>query len=345
MKRMLAFLLSLVMILAATACSSHTSDTNNEEESTQSDIGQESGAGFTAIVCEDSAGAPFSQLVWSGFERIQEEFGTEIKFVEALEAAAYEQQLRAIAEQGANPVYCMFDAVSQIATDISAEYPDTFFCLIDSNLETDAPNVCRIGADSYDPSFIGGVLAAMRTSTGKVAWIGCYDSDVVNRYRDGFMGGVAYANEKFGLNVTVEVSHIGDAVDTVKGSEAAKIMIDRGADIVAQAANQAGIGVIRACEEANIPCIGCDSWQGDVSDVVFWTAIVGTDQAVYFTYEEFQSGNLDAGRHIYGITNGTAIYDDRDYEKLNDEEKAVVDEIIAGVKDGSLDIYSYNPNA
>ena len=63
MKRMLAFLLSLVMILAATACSSHTSDTNNEEESTQSDIGQESGAGFTAIVCEDSAGAPFSQLV------------------------------------------------------------------------------------------------------------------------------------------------------------------------------------------------------------------------------------------------------------------------------------------
>ncbi len=341
MKRILSLLLILVLLVSLVAC---TEKDPSKTKGTDATAPSESTVGFTAIVCEDSAGAPFSKLVWSGFERINEEFGTVIKFVEALDAAAYEQQLRSVAEQGANPVYCMFDAVSQIAIDISAEYPDTFFCLIDSNLETDSKNVLRIGADSYDPSFIGGVLSAMRTKTGKTAWVGCYDSDVVNRYRDGFMAGVAYANERFGTTVSVDVSHIGDAVDTVKGAEAAMIMIDRGADIVAQAANQAGIGVIRACEGAGVLCVGCDSWQGELSDSVFWTAIVGTDQAVYFTYVDFLAGKLESGRHIYGITNNTAIYDDRDYEKLSQEEKVIVDEIMTGVKEGTLDIYAYNPN-
>ena len=351
MKKVFALALALIMLLSFVACAAPAAEEAPAAEApaAEAPAAEEAPAegekAFTAVIADDSFGAPFSQLVWSGFLRLQEEFGTDIKFVEALDAAAYEQQLRAIAEQGANPVFVMFDGLSQVAMDISAEYPDTFFVLLECNIPCDLPNVCHVAADAYDSNFIAGVMSAMRTEVGKLAWIGCYDSDVVNRYRDGYHAGINWANEKFGTSVTLDVSHIGDAVDTVKGAEAAKIMIDNGADIVAQAANMAGIGVINACQDAGVLCVGCDSWQGDKAECVFWTAIVAIDKAIYATYCDFLEDKLEPGVHTYAIHNGGAAYDERDYERATDEEKAIIDGIMADVKAGVLDIYSLNPYA
>jgi basic membrane protein A len=352
MKRFLAFILVAVMLFSAAACAApanvpETPDTEVPESEEPTAAPEEpaseepEAAGFTCIVSESAAGAPFSKLTWKGFEQIESETGTKVQFVEALEPAEFEEQLRAMADLGANPIYSMFDGVNLVAADIADEYPDTQFILIDSNEKQNQPNVTNIIVDSFEPSFVAGLVAAMTTKTGKVGWVGCLDIPVITRFYDGFAAGVKYANETYGLNVTSEKVYIGDAADTVKGAETAKLLIDKGVDVIYHAANEAGLGVIQACVEANVKCIGVDEWQGSINELVYWSALIAINDAVYDSYNRYVGGTLESGELSYGIKTGSPIYDQRDYDKLPDDVKAAVDTLMAGVNDGTIDVFSY----
>ena len=354
MKKFLAILLAVAMIFCIAGCSktenteketTGTTDaanttetpeeTNNEQPATPTDDG------MICIVSESSQGAPFSQQTWQGFQMIEEQFGTKIKFVEALEASEYETQLRAMAEVGAKVIFSMFDAVNLVAAEIAPEYPDVQFVLIDCNQTFDIPNVTSIVVDSWEPSFVAGVVAAKTTKTGVVGWVGCLDISVINRFYEGYAAGVDYANQTYGTSVTVEKTYVGSSEDTVKAAEAAKMLMNKNADVIYQAANESGLGVIQACSEAGIKCIGVDRWQGDIDDCVFWSALIAIEQGVYKTYENYLDGGLTENTINYGVANGFPIYADVDYEKLPADVKEAVDTVINGISSGELDVYAY----
>lgn len=296
---------------------------------------------FICIVSESSMGAPFSQQTWLGFQNIAEAYGSDIKFVEALEASEYETQLRTMAEAGAQVIFSMFDGVNLVAAEIAPEYPDVNFVLIDCNSEFDIENVTCIVVDSWEPSFVAGVVAAMTTQTGVLGWVGSIDIPVITRFYDGYQAGVNYANEKFGLNVKTVKSIIGDSEDTVKAAECAKVCINEGADIIYQTANEAGLGVIQACADAGIKCIGVDKWQGDVDSCVFWSALVCIEQGVFNTYETYKNGTLEGGSIVFGIANGFPIYAETDFNALPENVQSAVAEVMAGVQNGTLDVFAY----
>lgn len=184
----------------------------------------------------------------------------DIKMVEAMDKAEYPEQIRAMAQLGANPIYAMFDTVNEVVLDVADEFPDTKFYLIDCEMENSEPNCANLIVDPYEASFIAGFVAAKTTETGKLGWIGHTDHPTITRFRDGYTAGARYANP----DIVVESAFTGDPSDPVKGQETAKIIIDRGVDVIFQSANQSGMGVIKACGEAGIKCIGVDEWQGDV---------------------------------------------------------------------------------
>lgn len=347
-KRLLAFLLALVLALGATACGAKNNPGNNKPgnpDSPSTPDSDSSGGGKAPLVClisEVPAGDPFVDLTWQGFEKIHEETGAEVKLVEALEPAEYEEQIRAMAEMGANPIYTMYDAVSLVALEIASEYPDTKFIPIDCNEETTLENVTCIVVDSFEPCFIAGVVAALTSESGNIAWIGSLDIGVINRFYDGFAAGIAYANQAYGTNASVSKTFIGNAEDSVKGAETAKIVLDAGADVVAQAASQAGIGVLQACIDAGVKCIGVDKWQGDMDELVFWSALIAIQDAVPTAYNSYIKGEFDGVNSIsYGISTGSPIYASQDYDELPEDVKAAVDEVMAGVAGGTIDVFSY----
>ncbi len=352
MKKLLAILLALTILFSLSACAGTPDSPATESTAPASSadpaahsvsdepIADDSDT-LICIVSESAQGAPFSQQTWIGFEMVQEAYGAQIKFVEALEASEYETQLRAMADAGAKVIFSMFDAVNLVAAEIAPEYPDVRFVLIDCNQTFDIDNVTCIVVDSWEPSFVAGVVAALSTETGVVGWVGCLDIPVINRFYEGYAAGIDYANQTFGLNITVEKTYVGDPADTVKAYEAAKMLLSKDADIIYQAANEAGLGVIQACADNGVRCIGVDKWQGDVNDCVFWSAVICIEQGVYNTYEAYHNGTLTGGSINYGIGNDFPIYADVDYEKLPDNVKTAVDDVIKGVKDGTLDVYSY----
>ena len=196
-KKLSALLLSLAMVLSLAACGGTPAASGGDVESKDNaDAADDAPAaeGLVCLISEAPAGDPFVDLTWQGFEKIHETTGVEVKLVEALEAAEYEEQIRAMAEMGANPIYTMYDAVSLVALEIADEYPDTQFIPIDCNEETDQPNVTCIVVDSFEPCFVAGLVAALSSESGNIAWIGSLDIGVINRFYDGFAAGINYAN-------------------------------------------------------------------------------------------------------------------------------------------------------
>lgn len=173
-------------------------------------------------------GDPFISLCIKGLEKLADEQGATLKIVETVDKAEYEDQTRAMAEMGANPVYTMWGDLSEIADRIAPEYPDTDFVLCDVYMETDQPNVSSVAVDPSQSAFIAGVVAANNTEVNKVGFIAHADRPVSRKYRDGYIQGVEYVNP----DIEVKVAYVGNDQDPVKGQEVAKLMVqNEGVDL------------------------------------------------------------------------------------------------------------------
>ena len=310
-------------------------DTKTEDKTDVKDTEKVEEKKTIALLIPSPVGDPFIALCVKGLDKLAAEYNAELKIIETLDKAEYEEQVRAMAELGANPVYCMWGDLSEIAVKVAPEYPDTKFVLADVYMKTDEPNVSSISVDPYASSFIAGYIAANTTEENKVGFIAHADRPVSRRYRDGFISGVQHVNP----DITVDVAYVGNDQDPVKGQEVAKLMIqNNGVDIIFQSASRSGLGVIAGCEDQGIKCIGSDDWQGDVSDVVFWSALKPFDEALYVEGKTYFDGAFESGDKAYGLNQGLPMYDQRDFDKLPKELQDGVLEIVEGIKDGSITI-------
>lgn len=276
-------------------------------------------------------GDPFISLCIKGLEKLADEQGATLKIVETVDKAEYEDQTRAMAEMGANPVYTMWGDLSEIADRIAPEYPDTDFVLCDVYMETDQPNVSSVAVDPSQSAFIAGVVAANNTEVNKVGFIAHADRPVSRKYRDGYIQGVEYVNP----DIEVKVAYVGNDQDPVKGQEVAKLMVqNEGVDLIFQSASRSGLGVIAGCEELGIKCIGSDDYQGDVSACVIWSALKPIDEALYVVGKSSFDGEFMSGDKEYGLTDGLPMYTQQEFDSLSEDVqesvKKVEEEFMAG---------------
>ncbi len=328
-KRVIAGIMAAALL---TGCS-QKAEKPEDAEKKENAVGTE----MAAMIISIAQGDPFLTLAFDGVEALAEEYGIEAKIIEALDKSEYSEQIRAMAETGANPIYVVWDDLAAEAIKIAPEFPDTKFIVVDCYETSDLENVKTIVVEPQEAAFVAGVVAAKTTQTGNVSWIGSADQPVINKFRAGFEAGVSYAAPQ----VTCESLYIGDANDPNKGGELTKQVIGKGADVVMHSANKAGLGVIRACEEAGVKAIGADEWQGEINeDIVFWSALKDITGAVYQSGKSVLDGTFTSGMDVYDIQSGVRIYDERDYEKLPEEVKAAVDEAVEKIKSGELEVSS-----
>ena len=282
-----------------------------------------------------TVGDPFIALSIKGLDRLAQEQGATLRTVETLDSAEYEDQVRAMADMGANPVYLMWGDLSEIGLRLAPEYPDTNFVLCDVDMQTSEPNVSSVSVDPSEAAFIAGIVAANTTEKKKVGFIAHADRPVSRKFRDGFTNGVHYADP----SVEVAVAYVGDDQDPVKGQEVAKLMIqNEGVDLIFQSASQSGLGVISGCEEMGIKCIGSDDYQGDVSDCVIWSALKPIDEALYMEGDASFKGTFESGDKVYGLSYGLSLYTEIEFNNLSEELQNTVTEVIDGINSGEIDV-------
>jgi basic membrane protein A len=219
---------------------------------------------------------------------------------EAATNAQIEQGLRKLVQRGAKTVVAMGFAMADAVAAVSAESPDVNFTIVDVNwLQGD--NLQQIAFREHEGSFLVGMLAAMHSKTGTVGFVGGMDIPLIRKFHGGFEQGALYANPdvKVLMNMTGTTPEAWN--NPTKGAELTKAQIDKGADVIYQAAGGTGIGVLQAAADAGVWGIGVDANQNYMHPGQILTSMLKrVDVAVYNAFKTSHDGNYQTGVFSYG---------------------------------------------
>lgn len=289
----------------------------------------------TILIMNQPAGNPFADLVFSGLQKLEKETGVPAKQVPGVQAGAYEQQLRSAASNGFNPVMVLWDDLGNAVGKVADDFPDTKFIIVDSTVDPKLKNVQSLTIDTVKPAYLAGVVGTHLSKTGKLGFVGGQDMGVVNQYRCGFEAGVKSAAPSH----TVTTTYAGTFTDPLKGQQIAASLKGDGVDVILQAANQTGLGVLKGAAQTGIFGIGSDSWQGDIAKgSVPWSALKDAGTAAYQVAKDVLDKKFQAGPYVYDAAKGAPLYDERDLTVLEPDLQATVKKIEAELRAGTINV-------
>ena len=263
--------------------------------------------------------------------------GIDLKYVEAPDILAFESLQRALAKKGYQLVIAIGFGQSEAVGRVAPHFPKTHFALIDGKV--DAPNVKSIFFQEHEGSYLVGALAAMKSKTHKVGFIGGMDIPLIRRFEMGYSAGVHSVSP----DAIVATQYIGMTAEAwnnpAKAKEVALSQYQQGADIIFVAAGASGTGVFDAADETKNFSIGVDSNQNWMKPGRILTSMVKkVDVAVFETIKDELNHNFTAGVTVFGLKNNgidyavdrynSALMSKSDVEKLEQIKKDIIAEKI-----------------
>lgn len=299
-------------------------------------------ADFSVAMITDVGGVndeSFNQSAWEGMQRLKDDLGMKVSFIESQIDADYAPNLDKKTDEAPNIIwgigYLMKDAIREAAE----ANPDQLYALIDDSFEEDElPNVISVTFKAEESSFLVGYAAALMTETDRVGLVIGMESPVMDRFRFGYEAGVQYGAKELGKEIQVDYSVVESFSDSAKGKAMAQKMYTDGCDIVFHAAGQAGTGVIEAGKEADKWAIGVDLDQNKLApDHVLTSSLKNVGNAVYDVSVRVMNGEELGGKTIeMGIVeNGVGLAESSD-KNMPADQLAKVKELEEKLKAGEI---------
>jgi basic membrane lipoprotein Med (substrate-binding protein (PBP1-ABC) superfamily) len=166
-----------------------------------------------------------------------------VRHVETRTPAEFEEAFRDFAGRGFDLIFGHGFEYQEAAAKVAAEFPDTVFITTSGN--TLLPNMAPMVFELEQAIYLCGVMAARMTETGTLGLIGGIDLPSIRSTFIAFRGGALAARPQ----VVVRDVFIGNFDDTAAAREAARALLEEGADLLLHQANDAGRGVFRAVSE------------------------------------------------------------------------------------------------
>jgi len=242
-------------------------------------------------------GGPIDGMV-EGLDRAAADFGVEVKKLESVDAAGFEDNIRAMAADGYDLIITTFGYMQEPMNTVALEYPDTKFAGIyqDTNLaDPKIPNVWGTSFQGGATFYITGYMAGKISKTGKIGMIPGAEEPGPNSEANAFMQGVKAANP----NATVEFAFVGSYEDPAKAKEIAAAMIADGVDVIQGDAGSTDSGIVEAAKEnGKVVVMSCVGAYPDY-DYFAGTIPLGFGDTVYDAVKMAVEGDFPGG------TNGT----------------------------------------
>ena len=239
--------------------------------------------------------ASFNDSAAAGLDKAISDIGVKKENTKELTATDQESEdskltrLRQLAQEGHNPVVSVGFAYTEATVKIAAEFPNTQFAVVDG-FAPDAPkNITWLGFAEQEGSFLVGVIAALKSESCTIGFVGGVNVPLIQKFQAGFQQGVETVapDAKVVSKYITEAGDLTGFADPPKGQVAAKGLIDQGADVVYHAAGASGKGVFAAAKEANVQAIGVDSDQynqktvAEYKDIIITSMLKRVDVAVF----------------------------------------------------------------
>ncbi|WP_165495817.1 BMP family ABC transporter substrate-binding protein [Marinobacter halodurans] len=193
----------------------------------------------------------------------------------------YRRYLEQLVAEGRDPILTPGTYTREIVREVAAAHPDVTFITIDYSL--DLPNVHAILFREAEASYLAGVLAAHKSGSGKLGFIGGMPIPAIHEFESGFMAGALSVDP----TIEVERLYLSDLTDRPfddpeAAYRAARSLLEKGSDILFAATGSSGQGAMRAAKEAGALAIGVDSNQnGLYPGTVLTSVLKNLDRAVY----------------------------------------------------------------
>ncbi|MEM7521882.1 MAG: BMP family ABC transporter substrate-binding protein [Pseudomonadota bacterium] len=288
----------------------------------------------------------FNEAAFNGAERWKEETGGTYREIELQSDAQREQALRRFAEAGSNPIITVGFAMATPVESVSADYPDTKFVNIDGFMPEIPANVRIISFQEHEGSYLAGMMAAMKSETGKIGFIGGMDIPLIRHFGCGYAQGAKAVNPDVEVIANMTGTTPSAWNDPVKGSELTKAQISQGADIVYAAAGGTGVGVLQTAADEGILSIGVDSNQNYLHPGKVLTSMLKrVDVAVYNSMKAGADLETGIGEVLGLAEDGVGVaFDENNASLVSDEMKAAVEDARDKIIAGDIEVVAYYTN-
>ena len=284
----------------------------------------------------------FNEGVHDGAEAFAKATGVAVREFEPQNDTQREQAIRNFARRGQTPIIAVGFGQASAVKAVAAEFPALRFTIIDAVAE--APNVQSILFREEQGSYLAGMLAAMRSSTGKIGFVGGMDIPLIRKFACGYTEGAHAVNPKIEVLQNMTGSTPAAWADPVRGAELTRSQIERGADVVFHAAGATGIGVLQAAADAGKFGIGVDSNQNMLHPRHVLTSMVKrVDIATRATLEAASAGTWRPGTQILGLgEDGVGLaFDQNNASIVTPEMRGRVEQAKADIAAGRISVHDY----
>lgn len=242
---------------------------------------------------------PISDHSWNagayqGLLRIRDSLGAKISHIQVKTPADFEENFRAYGAQHYDLVFGHGFEFQDAASRVGPEYPGTVYVTTSGNRS--GKNVAPMVFGFEEPSYLAGIVAGTLTKSRVVGMIGGTELPPVASSFLAFEAGVHAVDPK----VKLLSSYIGSWDDASAGKEQALAQIQRGADLIFQNADAAGLGIFQAAKESKgVYVFGTNSNQNAVAPaVVIASVVIDLPHAFLTVAREVKEGHF-ASRVIY----------------------------------------------
>lgn len=264
----------------------------------------------------------FNAAAWEGVKRAEKDLDMCLYDVEPGNPTSIEPAMRAFAEKNFDLVIGVGFAQGPIMQKVAVDYPNNKFAIVDGVIfeedgKTPLKNVASLVFREHEGSYLVGIIAASKSKTGVLGFLGGMDIPLIHRFNKGYEEGAKSINP----NVKIVTNYVGvtDGAwnNPGKGKELSLAQIEKGADVIFTAAGNSGLGAFDAVEqygkntqgEANKFVIGVDSNQNGVKPGFVLTSMVKeVDNAVYDVVKEVLESRFKGGFHTFGLDKDGVSY-------------------------------------
>ena len=350
-KKFLALALSALMVTGLVGCGSSDNSGNSGEGTLKVGMVTDSGT------IDDKS---FNQGTWDGIIEAGEKLGIDKNYMQPAgeTEADYLTEIQNLYDAGYKFIVAPGFKLDTAIYNAQEKYEDAKFILIDGEPNDGngncvvADNTVAIQFAEQEGGFVAGVAAALELQTGDLGFIGGMELPAVQKFNYGFQQGIAYANEKYGTNVTIKEENIvysGSFSDTALGQQLAAQMYDRGVKAIFAAAGGVGTGVIteaktRVVNGEEVWVIGVDSdqyadgiYEGDKS-IILTSAIKKINEAAYQMIEAELNDKFPGGQTLKFDATNDGIGIPVENPNLSDETVAKVNEVLEAIKNGEIEV-------
>ena len=343
MKKFLALLLSLVMVLALVACGDKKDDTNTDDQDNNEVTDFK--VGFIMLHDENST---YDLNFINAAKEASEKLGVEYTIVTNVpEGQECYDKAAELADAGCNIIFADSFGHEDYMIQAAKDFPDVQFChSTGTKAHTEGlANYHNAFASIYEGRYLAGIAAGMKLNEmiangeftadeAKIGYVGAFTyAEVISGYTSFFLGARSVCP-----SATMEVTFTGSWYDETAEKEGAEKLIQNGCVLISQHADS--MGAPTACEKAGVPNV---SYNGSTVSVGPNTYIISSriDWAPYYVYaiQAAMDGKTIDADWTGTLATKSVVLSDLNTNVAADGTQAAIDEAMKKLENGELHVF------